>query len=275
MFEVSTSISGQTGSVGYIQLFDPPTFSDIFTGSPQYYHGSSVEVQETMRIITNVTDPTVIDVDLEWFSPKRYLGTWQAIGQSGTPTWEEGTYGFLNSQVQDISFRSRYTIVANPNTLVANGDQIDLNTCNFYLQPDVYLFPNNPIPIPGYRAVESFPQFIGVQTYTAAPLENKEYNQFITGMGLFLKPGVEGISLNYKIAIINDIYTDYPAYNAPTCQFLPVNCQAQFAAYVASNPNFFDTESQCIASAGSCLASTWTCPSDPTQTFPYWEGILN
>lgn len=274
MFEVITSISGQTGSIGYIQSFQTPTFQDIFSGAPQYYHGSSIEVQETMRVITNITDPSAIDTDLEWFSPKRYIGSWQAIGVGGIPTWEEGTYGFLNSEVQDISFRSRYTIVANPDTPIVIGDQIDLSTCNFYLRPDVYIFPDNPVPVPGYRPVDIFPQFIGTATYTAAPLADTEYNQYLTGIGLFLKPGVEGVSLNYKIAIINDIYTDYPEYEAPTCIFAPVLCQPQFSAFLANTPNVFATETQCIASVGNCIQNTWTCPSDPEQTFPYWEEIL-
>jgi hypothetical protein len=239
-----------------------------------YYHGSSVEVQERMTVITNITNPELIDVDFKWFKPKKYIGTWQVLPPTVLNTWAEGTYGYLNGEVQEIIFRSRYTIVANPDTPKGIGDQFEISSCNFFLEPGAFIIPPNVVPTPGYKAIDLFPQFGGTNTYRPAPLANTEYNQFIGGIGLYLNPGVEGIALNYDITIINDIYTDYDQYISPTCFLLPATCEQQFEAFMTDNAQFYLNQSICEANNPPCQQFTWVCPSNPLVSFPYWEGTL-
>jgi hypothetical protein len=281
MLSVTTSISGQTGTIGLVQIAPPPTFAQIFDGVPQFYAGSSFVVQESLRIFTEVVDPSVVDVDLNWFENKQYLGSYQVISKDSIPLHRQGDDGYLVSPIQEINRYSTYTIAANPNVPVAKAEQIDLSACNFYLQPDVYLFPNDPIPKPGFKVVDRPPAFIGAMTLQKAPLADTEFFQQIGGIGLFLQPGVEGVRVEYTIAVINDIYTDYEAYPIPTCQFLDQNCQTGFDSFVAGTLNAFPTQSECeiadplLDVPYTCTITQWVCPTDPTQIFDYYAQIPN
>jgi hypothetical protein len=275
MFEANYSIQGQTGKIGVIQVVAAPNFSQIFSGSPQYYPGSSIEVQEVMRIVTNVADPSKVDSDTQWFDNKLYLGSYQIISNSGLTLHREGDDGFLVSQVQEVVRYSHYTITANPNTLVAQHEQLAIDNCNYYIQPDVYLFPDEINPVPGFRTHEINPLFLGSTTLSKAPLADTPFNQKIFGVGLFLKPGVEGVRVEYKLAVINDIYTDYPSAEAPKCVFGTPSCPVQFAAFLVT-ANAFETKANCenLVGVGNCTPLIWTCPTDPDISFTYWTTNL-
>jgi hypothetical protein len=273
MFQDTYSIQGETGRTGVLQFNGVPTFADIFDGVPQYYPGSSIEVQETLRIFTNITNPDVIDVDFNWFAPKKYLGSWQILEPFGFFGWDESKFGFLNSTLQDITYRSRYTVVADPSTPIAQGEQLEISACNFFLKPDVYLFPGEINPVTGFNTYDKFPHFTGKTTLSAAPLKDTDYYQFIGGVGLYLNPGVEGVRIEYRIAVINDIYTDYPTAVAPTCEFQSATCQEQFTAYILQGNNRFTSQATCALNYVACYPYTWVCPDDSNVTFPYWLGI--
>jgi hypothetical protein len=273
MYEINTSILGQTGDVGLIQLGSPPTFGDIFDGEPQHYAGSIVQVQEVLRIVSNITNPAAVDVDKTWFNDKKYIGTWQAIDEFGGFQWRQDSYGFLNSEVQDVSFTSFYTITANPDVPIAQTEQSQITNCNFYSKADVFVFPPVPTPVPGFSLVPKSPTFLGLETLSAAPLVDRPYPQFIAGIGLHLLPGVEGVAVNYKIRIINAIYTDYPAAPVPTCVFVAPTCSQSFTAFIAAANNRYTSQATCLLSHLQCVQYSYVCPSDPNVTFPYWLGI--
>lgn len=272
-YEITESIDGERDSVGRLQIIPSITFGQIFEGSPQYYPGSIVQVQEILEIRTRLYDESLVDTDRGWFFPKQRLGTFQIFDINGTVRTAPEDSGYLSIFNQRIYRYSYYTITANPSTQFGKHEQISLDNCNAYLTPEVYLFPDNPIPSPGYRYYDSNPLFLGSVTISKAPLADTEFNQLISGVGLKLKPGVEGVFLNYKVAVINDIYTDYESAPAPECEFISATCEQQLLAYIAAYPNFYDTQAECeLANEfASCFPQVWTCPSDPTFVRQIWQ----
>jgi hypothetical protein len=200
-----------------------------------------------------------------------YLGSWQLLDGIGAAKLVQGNEGYLNATIQEIHRYSTYTITANPNVLVAAHEQLTLSNCNFYLQPEVYLFPGTATPVAGFRTHPGDPAWIGQATLTRAPLADTDFFRQIEAVGLYLRPGVEAVQVRYKAAIISDIYTDYPAATVPTCEFQSPDCNVLFAAHLISG-NFYATEQDAI-NAGSrtpVTSSVWTCPNDSTDTRTFW-----
>jgi hypothetical protein len=272
----STVIGGQTGSIGTQFAFGAnPTLEQVFNGTPQFYPGSMVQIEEIVTIVTSVVDEKLVDIDFGWWQPHRYLGTFQVIDSLGSPSHYKDDDGYLVDTIQKVRRYSWYTITANPSTVVAQHEQIALDTCNFYLQPDVYLFPGQNTPVTGFRTHDLNPAFLGSVTLSKAPLVNSFFTPQIGGIGLYLKPGVEGVQINYEAAVINTIKTDYPSATVPNCVFIEPNCQFQFSAFLAQQPTVrFETQSACqISQSVPCAPSTWVCPTTPTETFVYWSPI--
>jgi hypothetical protein len=274
------SIAGLRGSFGVDVGSRGITFQQIFSGVPLYYPGSVIQVQEVAQIATAVYEPGVVDVDLTWWQPKKYLGSYQLTN---------GIYGrhrpgddeYLVAEIQEISRYSSYTVTANPNTLIGLGEGFSILDCNWYTVPEVFLFPGTVTPVPGFRLRESPPEkpiLRGYSSITPAPLANTEFNPLITDIGLHLKPGVEGIRVEYNVSIINDIYTAYSPYPTGTCELIAPTCSEQFSAFLSDSSGLvFADESTCLASLGGgdtvgiCVLESWVCPSDPAQVFSYYR----
>ncbi len=269
-----SSTFGDTGRTGIVFRFGTPiNFSEIFDGSPQFYPGSLVQIEEIVIINCTVTQPDQIDVDMNWWLPHQFLGTYQLF--SGTPTYgvPKEDEGYINADSLQIKRYSLYTIAADPNVIAAQHEQFTVDSCNFYLQPDIYLFDGETIPVGGFRVHDKKPHFLGSTSLSKAPLKDGFFYPKIGGLGLFFSPGVSCGVIEYTARVINTIATDYPAFPVGTCEFLQPNCQQQFSAFLAQHPGqYYDTESSCnSASLGTlCRPFTFTCPSDPTQTFQYW-----
>jgi hypothetical protein len=266
---IAVDISGSTGSFARIFTSNPLTFADIFDGAPQFYPGSNVLVQEILTVKTLIVDDLLVDSDLRWFNVRRLRGTYQ-VGNIliSSPICDEDD-GRLYYDNQEIRRYSSYTITANPDVLIGQHEQIALDSCNFYLVPEVYLFPGNPSPVPGSKLYDLNPALLGSTTITRAPLADTEFNQKMAGVGLYLYPGVEGISLNYKVAVINDIYTDYNPAPVPACEFLTPNCDNEFNAFLAIPANnAFDNQATCEAALGQvCCPAQFVCTSGATRVY--------
>lgn len=277
-YSLDEMITGQTGSIGLITLSGAPNLSQLFTGTPQFYAGSLIQIEEILTIVTSIDDASLVDVDYRWFSPRKYLGTYQLINTLGLLSGGAEEQGNLFTEYQEIKRYSWYTVVANPAKLVNIHEQLFIENCNYYTEPAVYVFPDEPVPRVGsWMQPNKQPVFIGGTTISRAPLLDKTFNQKIYGVGLFLNAGVSGIRVSYKAGIINTVSTDYEQYTAPSCLFAAnPTCQQQFNAFLASaDPQFStsDTLAGCQATATSvCSAYTYFCPTDPTQQFTYYQS---
>jgi hypothetical protein len=276
-------ITGQTGKISLLQTTPFINFSQIFEGVPQYYPGSTIQFQEILTIATAVDDENIVDVDNGWFIPKKRLGTYQLLDAIGFTLNEAGDESYLVHEIQKITRRTQYTVTANPSTLVAQHEQIALDNCNFYLEPDVYLFPGTVSPVAGFKPHSPASNWLGSVTLSRAPLEDSVYNQRISGVNLCLKPGVSGLYIRYEVAAINQVYTDYPSQPVPKCEFLPASCEVLFSAFLAEPANVaFSTKGECLTAISSggvagydCVPLVWTCPNDSTQVFTYYGPTAN
>jgi hypothetical protein len=277
-YSTSYSLGGQSGSIGFVQESDPVLFSQIFSGSPVYYPGSTIRVQELMAIYTEIVDPTLVDRDFRWFSPREYRGNYQLIAIDGIPKHYPDDDGFIFHQIQYITRYSNYTVVADPMTPAASAEFSTTRVCNFYLQPEVYLFPEEATPVAGFRDHGIAPAFISAHSLSPAPLKDTVFNQKMGGLGLFLYPGVQGVRVDYSIAIINEVATDYPPIEAPTCQFAgSPSCDEEFTAFILNGvgPN---GESPIYAQPSSCTPDQipderiFTCSNGETRLYYYCGG---
>jgi hypothetical protein len=283
-FSTTFSISGSRGKVGWFGS-GAINFSQLFTGKPQYYAGSVIQVQEVVTIYTSIYEPIAVDKDFGWFVDKQYIGTFQVLGQDAQPTHYIEDDGYLVDTIQKITRYSNYTITANPSVPIALSEGFTVYDCNTYLVPEVYLFPGTNTPVPGQRLRdpgEGKPILRGYTSLTASDLADTQFFPRISGLGLFLKPGVEGINIDYRVAIINDIYTANQPFPVQTCELVQPSCSEQYNAFLlASGPNqLFPSSVTCEAYVAGlppipitfCSGPNfWVCPTDPTYTREFWN----
>lgn len=273
---LSFDISGNTGATAELFFSAPVMFSQLFDGLPQFYAGSVIQIQEIVTVNTLIVDEKLVSADLRWFNNKRRRGSYQ-VGQilAGSAFSDEDE-GFLDYESQEIRRYSFYTITANPDVPFARQDQVTISSCNAYLETAVFTFPGDSAPTPGFKFHESpKPDFRGDITVARAPLADTEFFPKLAGVGLYLYPGVEGVSISYKAQIVNDIYTAYDPADIPTCLFITSNCDQQFSAFIAEQPGFrFSDAGTCAAANGQpCQSFQWQCPTDPTDVRTYYTLI--
>jgi hypothetical protein len=258
-------------------ILDPPTFTDLFIGTPQYYPGSLIQVEEVLTIFTDVIAGNVVDTDLTWFQPKQYIGTYQILSGGGQAQHTAGDDGYLVDTIQSIRRYNWYTITANPNTPIADYEAVNLKDCNFILAPraSITIPPNITIETPS--GLVNFPGetpiFRGRSSISAAPLANTPFFRQIEGVGLYLHPGVEAVQANYKARIINDIYTAYNPFPVSECNAVEIPCPERYNAFIQTN-GFFPDELACrtIHPVGSGNCELYSYPCGDGTFIPYYVG---
>jgi len=206
------------GKVGRI-LPQPINFSQIFDGSPQFYSGSTIELQEVLTINSQVipSQAHLVDVDHKWFDPKIYMGTYQlsALFAEGLETEGEGGQGYLTNYISKIKRYSRYTITADPGVAIATGDVLTIDNCNFGLK--TVALSVGPLTVEASVPVQNQSLLTGYVSRQRAPLKDAVYNQFFKSVGLYFNPGCEPLSMFHEVKVINAITTDYNPYPTVTC----------------------------------------------------------
>ncbi len=197
------------------------TFTDIFDGTPQFYAGSTILVQEILDIVTTIVPGLehLVDIDKRWFSNKEYLGTYQFNLTTGyTENEFEGGSGFLTSQLQRFKRYSTYTIVAAPDTPVAISSTFTIDNCNYQLGKIGATIAGVAVELQTPLTNENL--FKGRNSLQKAPLRNANYNPFFIDVGLFLNPGCQPIRLYHTVQIINVVATNWEAFPDFTCSTL-------------------------------------------------------
>lgn len=273
-----------TGSQGVIfALGSTPSIGSVIDGSI-YYAGSTIQIQEIMDIQTSITNVSLVDVDLNWFEPKQYLGTYQIQSDLGLTRNVEDD-GFLTSQYQRIIRYSYYTVVSDGQGAVALPNKSYVNDCNFDLRADII---SNPPVVDIQRSVldnkgDNNPIFTVDLTLSSVALADDRFYPKMLGVGLFLKPGVAVDVVRYRARAINGIRVSLPSFEPKVCSTRnSTTCDEQYAAYVVANPgSVFETFGACEAyrlnpppgtppqdTEGICVPDLWVCPSDENFTRP-------
>jgi hypothetical protein len=185
--------------------------------------------------------------------------------------------GYLKNEETLIRRYSQYTITSNPDVLFEQRGNIRLDNCNFYTVPDVFLFPGETTLTAGFKLYKSDAVLLGKISEFRAPLADTKFFRQISGVAMNLRPGVSGISIGYRIDIVNDIYTAYDQSPVPTCTQVAASCPVQFTAFLAQGSFRYPDQLSCEAAIASGAASgigcnpfIYECATDPTQTFTYW-----
>lgn len=287
-FTLTGDLNNDTGRVGVaIGFGSPVNLSQIFSGSPLVYPGSTIRIEESLEVLLNVDVPEWVDIDYHWWQPHEYLGTWQALGQSFSGTRHQPEFsGYINGTSLELRYYSDYTVVANPNTpnALVQGSAI-VRDCNFVLDNFKLLgIPGLGLPLflgSKLVALEGSPPVLKMDNILRpAPLQDREFIRQLTGIGLYLLPGVSGNSYKYTIRAINQVYVDYPAFSGSiACDIVQpdqVSCNTEFNSYLLSTNASATELTECPPppeGGGLYVVETGTfvCSSDSTFSRPYWR----
>jgi hypothetical protein len=271
------------GSQGVLFQFGAvPTIGNVIDGSI-YYPGSTIQIQEIVDIQTSIYDATLVDIDFNWFEPRKYLGSYQVQSDYGLNR-DVADDGFLTSEYQRITRYSYYTITSDGQGAVTLPNKNYINDCNFDLRDDII---SNPPAVNILRQVldnkgDDHPIFTVDNTLAPVSLANDRFYPRMLGVGLFLKPGVELDFVKYRARAINGVRVALPSVAAKVCDTKQSSCEQLYAAYVAANPGLvFETFGECEAyrlnpppnspptdTAGTCILDAWICPTDESFSVP-------
>jgi len=266
------NLSGATGRSGHALVEEDIFFSDIFQEIPPYYEGSSFTLRERLSLFVTVEEETWVSFDAGWYNKRLFLGTYQILDGIPSTARNAENEGYIYDEGIQIIRDTIYTVVANPEVPIARKNFIDINNCNFYLVPSVRIFPESPVPQPGYELYGRNPSFTGIMSLSAATLKDAVFNPQMPAVGLYLYPGVAGFSLVYEITPIGSIEVDLPAMETTSCVFGEVaDCNTLYNQFTSTGQNFA-SQGECEAATGqACFPFVWTCPTDEADERTIWH----
>ena len=270
----------------FVEAAGSPPFSLIFgNDSFPVYHGSTLQVYESIVVETSVVEPEFVDVDYLWYVPQKYLGNVQLANYNlaeGDRQYSVDGAIFLKYERQIIERYSYYTVCAPLGADISVGEALNISDCSFALQPTVVFDPGQAIPINGALGLHRFSGsdvvLKGQLSRSVAPIDlTTIFYPLIPGVGLYIRPGVIPLSITHYVEITNQIAALALPYPITPCYTAVPSCQEQFSAAFQShnqaNPGtlWYATLTECQASSGGgCRTGTFVCPTDPAQTFDYY-----
>jgi hypothetical protein len=135
----------------------------------------------------------------------------------------------------EFSRYSSWSISGNPDKPRHQNNGGIVRNCNWYIQPDVYLFPDEITPVVGYR--QHFPNkpIYAIEDFVQpAQVEDRTYDLYYSGLGLYYYPGARGLSLQLDIAIVQIAYNAADAWVPQTCVLGEQTCSEAFAQFILS-----------------------------------------
>jgi hypothetical protein len=257
-------------------------FSQIFNGVPQLYAGSSFTVEEVIEFGVLINNPEVIDVDLRWYPPKKYMGTWTIFDQvSAFGTYPEDR-GFIEDNITKVRRYSTYVIQANADVPIALHEQSAIDDCNFIQTSVGAIIPPFDFEVQPLAVHEAVLK--SRNTLTKVPLLNRSFIGRIKTIGLYVDLGCELTFINYKARIINGISVDLPEFPLTVCSVAPLfDCDAEFTNFLAAqnatlpNPRLFKTYAEAVAQGTSEGLIVDVNYSVPESGFPCsgQPGVIN
>ena len=224
---------GATGQQIVLADYPKPKFSQIITGEPLHYHGSNLQLEETLTLITEIVNPQLVDSYDQWPITKYKLGNWQRLTTAGLPIADTDSSGFINYKVSQFTHHSYYTITANPNNKATIGEYARLGLCNLKIDPKA-----PPIPISNL-SIESLTRFDielrSEASRTPSTLADTEYIPWFSGMAFFVFPGVTLKRIELSVSIINDIYTADEEFESVVCNLGIPTCNEEFNSFIYSS----------------------------------------
>jgi hypothetical protein len=269
---------------------EPILFSQIFTGIPQFYAGSSFTVEEIYEIGLSNQVPELLDVDFRWNPPRKYYGTYCFSDTISGLGIEPENRGFLDNDVVKIKRYSSYTVQANAGVAVAINEFLRIDNCNFVLNT---LGANVGIFEAGQQYLDVNDSiFIGRQSLTKVPLIDQVFTQKIGWIYCYINPGNSIEYATYKVRVVNAISVDLENFPSSVCNIVPQeSCDGLFqiaasTGLLGADPSsVFATQALAQAAADASglqpgqyqvFSAVWSCPIAPFTQVTYWIfAILN
>jgi hypothetical protein len=260
--------------------------SQIFSGLPQLYAGSSFVIEEIFEGEVVMVEPQLIDTDFRWFPPKRYFGTWTISDTLPGFGISPEDRGFIDSEIFKIKRYSTFVIQANADVVIAEHEQGAIDNCNFLLNSLGVEIP----PFSGSQQVleKDIAVFSLRTTLRNVPLQDRIFLPKLRFVGLYINVGAVLINAKYTARIINGVSVDLPAFPATGCTAVASSCEVLFEQYLATlNTNtavtqFYPTQAEALGdqaidgNTGSTLFAVqqfndFVCPIAPNTVYQIWS----
>lgn len=257
-------------------------FSQIFSGVPQLYAGSSFEVEEIFEGEIEILEPSLIDVDLRWLPPKFYFGTWtisDTLPGFGVASEDRG---FVDSSTFKIKRYSRFTVQANADVPIAMLEESSIDNCNFALAtvstPPLPAIIGTVFPVINNGLLKTR------ETLRKVPLKDRVFIPKLRYVGLYINVGCCLTKAKYTARIINGISVDLSPFAFDNCLLVPLTtCDLEFTTFINATPNSFRTQGEAdnwydtVCGGGGLPGSgvfplTWTCSINNADVRTYYQG---
>lgn len=266
-------------------------FSEIFNGVPQFYPGSSFDVEEIFEATFFVYRPELIDIDFRWNPSKVYIGTWRLSDTLPSEGMSPEDEGFITYDTLKLKRYSRYTIQANADVEISEYGFGSIDNCNFLLSQDSVNYQPTPnaIPLPptqiGNGLLINDSTFKYRNAIEKVGLIDRVFIPKIRYVGLYVNVGAGITSAKYTARVINGISVDLPSFPIQTCTTLPPDsCELLYNNFLAQGqissadgiryPTFGLAESARLllppVPATSTLPGSFVCPNSPFTIYDYF-----
>lgn len=271
------------GRQGVLLYGTPPKFSEVFNGQSVFYPGSTVQVEETMTIISNINKPELLRQEDRWFIEKKYLGTWQRITTQGLLTHNNTDYGLIRDTTFSLNHYSTYTIGADPNNPIQQHDGGSINQCNFEIQQ--VTVGNPPLTATfGRPALDN--DLFKIDNYQQpCRIQDTEYNLWWGGVGIFFYDGIEGFRVDFRASVINVIFNGNDKWQPRKCTLGAQSCAEAFDQLVRSinggrpidtpGGDVFSTRTTNDPNSPLYNPVVFPCPIAADGSYTYYVNVLS
>lgn len=275
-FDSKTFAPGATGN--QVWDFNPPgsgiTLSQCLAADEYLYSGQMFVLRERLTFNVEIIDPTLIDVDLRWYSPLRYLGSYEVAGLNGFDGTSDSfaLIHFLRTSI----VKDHYCALINNQAGAPQLEQFGaIYQCNLQLVPKLITPKNGGDPVEGYVTTNREPLFTTALYRYPSQVENITINTECNYIGLHVYQGAELTTMTYEIALKSATRNQNYVGNIGTC--VEGGCNEEFAAWVLLNnggqpidagANIFSSLGLCEVGTNACSQGSYVCTSGESRA--YW-----
>lgn len=276
-FDSKTVPPNTTGS--YAWDFNP-TGTDIRLGQAielgqTFYTGQSFEIIERAVIQMTIVDETLVDVDLRWPSPIKYLGTYTTTGINGY-TGNNQNMGRIFYERTVLERKHLISIGGNPNKTTNFEAYGSIYQCNLELVPASITPKGGGDPVDGFITTNREPIFTEQSNRVTTIFVNDIIETELNYISVHAYSGVEITTLSYQIATKGVFKANNAASTPETCT--RGGCNEEFAAWILVNnggqpidtgSSIFSTQQLCEVGTNTCSQGSYLCTSGESRIYWY------
>jgi hypothetical protein len=256
---------------------NPIKFSQLFDSPRRYTETSVIQVEEIATVFFTIEKPELIDLDLRYFRPAPFVGTYQLNSDVFEVGLESGATGFIPGVVAKFIARQSFSVVPTQDNLSHEAGTIVLNACHTKVL-------NVPVPLAAVIStgtpVRNDGAYGGSIGVSSAPLVESDFQARIRSIGFYINKGARLTSFQYSASVINEIGLVRPVLAQPTDCDTPADlCDIAFLTFLAADQYKKTTSAEAIsfaiaagfsptvANVQGVIPRTFNCPTGGTRTY--------